>query len=563
RSVHEEYVKAGAEILETNTFGANPVKLSAFNLDADTEKINCAAARLAREAANGDALVVGAIGPLGIRIEPFGPTAKEEAEAFFARQVAGLIEGGVDGFILETFSDLDELHTALLAVRAQSDLPVIAQITTDERGSTIYGTTVETAARQLEEWGADVIGLNCSVGPAAMLDTVERVADVVTTPISAQPNAGVPRQVGDRQIYMASPEYIGQYAKRFIDAGARFVGGCCGTTAEHIAQIRDYVSSVQPRVSHPHLVVSLGEEETKTKETPLEERSPLGKKLATGQFLKNVEVQPSVGWQAKDLIKKFQPLKDVPVDTITVLDSAHAHGRMSALAASSLIERDLGIETIMHYTCRDRNMFGMLSDLLGAAALGLRNILIVSGDPPTQGPYPDSTAVFDIDSIGLTNVVQRLNRGHDPGGNNIGKPTNYVIGIAVNPCSIDMEKEISRFKWKVEAGANFAVTQPIFESEHLEKFLESTKSHSIPVVAGLWPLISLRNAEFLANEVPGVHVPSWVIERMKKAHESGGAEQEGLAIATEVLEKIRSLAAGVHISTPGGKLEAARELLTA
>jgi homocysteine S-methyltransferase len=563
-SVHTDYVQSGAEIIETNTFGANPVKLSSFGLEDETGRINAAAVSLARSAANDRALVVGAIGPLGIRIEPFGPTAREEATEFFSQQVKGLTKGGVDGFILETFADIDELQAAYQAVRGLSDLPIIAQMTIGEDGNTSYGTSVETIAERLAEWGADVVGLNCSVGPAVMLDAIERIARVTDRPLSAQPNAGIPRSVGDRQIYLASPEYMAQYARRMIDAGARFVGGCCGTTPEHIKLICDHVASLQPRITRAY-VSTASPDATAAAALPLAQRSQLGRKLSEGRFVTSVEILPGHGWQPDEMLAQARALEEAGVDAVNLLDSPRAHSRMGVIPAAAIIQREVGVETVIHYTCRDRNMLGMISDLLGAAAAGLRNILIVSGDPPTMGPYPDATAVFDIDSIGLTNVVDRLNHGLDPGGNSIGKPTRYVIGVAANHSAVDLDREVKRYAWKVDAGADFAVTQPVFDAAQLETFVEQTAEWRVPLLAGIWPLVSLRNAEFLANEVPGVFVPDPVIQRMREAQERGrdAAVAEGLQIALEIFEVIRGSVQGVHINAPSGNLEVVVDLLQA
>ncbi len=562
REVHEAYVAAGAEIIETNTFGANPVKLSSFGLDRRTEDINRAAVAIARAAARGRASVVGAIGPLGIRIEPWGPTAREEARAFFARQVSGLLEGEADGFLLETFSDLDELREALRAVREASDLPVIAQVTIGTDENTAYGTSVETVATQLTEWGADAIGLNCSVGPAVMLDAIERMAAVTDRPLSAQPNAGLPRAVGDRRMYLASPEYMAQYAKRMIQAGARLVGGCCGTTPEHIKKIASYVASLQPRLVS---VTSPTAEHAahRVDPVPLAGRSAWGRKVAAGQFVTSVEILPPRGWDPKPMLEACRSLAECGVDALNVVDTPRAQSRMGALPAALIIQNSLGLETVLHYTCRDRNMLGMLSDLLGAAAGGIRNLLLITGDPPTMGPYPDSTGVFDIDSIGLTNVVTRLNQGLDPGGNPIGVPTEFVVGVALNQSATDPEKEVSRYAWKVDAGAEFAVTQPVFEPDELEGFLDRIGDRPIPIIAGIWPLTSLRSAEFLENEVPGVHVPAPIIERMRAAQERGpeAARAEGVAIAYEVFERVRGLVQGIHVSAPFGRVEPARAVL--
>jgi methionine synthase / methylenetetrahydrofolate reductase(NADPH) len=561
QEVHEAYVQAGAEILETNTFGANPVKLSSHGLEDETEAINRAAVTIARRAANGRALVVGAIGPLGIRLEPWGPTAREEAIGLFSRQVRGLLEGEVDGFILETFSDLHEIEAALCAVKALTKLPVIAQMTVGHDGNTSYGTTVETIASKLTELGADVIGLNCSVGPAAMLDALERMVERTNRPLSAQPNAGLPRAVDDRRIYLASPEYMGSYARRMIQAGARFVGGCCGTTPDHIRKIHDYVASLQPRLVSVGLSPIGPAGTAGVAAIPLAQRSGLGRKLASGELVTTVEILPPKGWNPAEMIEQCRLLQEAGVDAVNILDSARAQSRMGVLPAALIVQREVGLETVFHYTCRDRNMLGMLSDLLGAAAGGLRNVLIVTGDPPTMGPYPDSTAVFDIDSIGLTNLVRRLNQGLDPGGNPIGEPTRFVVGVALNQ-GADLEHELERFAWKVEAGADFAVTQPVFDAEQLERFLGRLRA-PIPIIAGIWPLTSLRNAEFLANEVPGVHLPPTVIERMRLAQEQGtaAARAEGVTIAAEMVEAVKDLVQGVQVTAPAGRIGPALEVL--
>lgn len=563
RGIHEEYAAAGAEILETNTFGANPVKLSAYGLDDRTEEINRAAAAVAREAARGRACVGGGIGPLGVRIEPWGPTSTDEAVELFSRQVAGLLEGGVDGFVLETFSDLHEITCALQAVRALSDLPIVAQMTVGQDGRTSYGTEARQLAVALAELGPEVVGLNCSVGPAVMLDAIEEMAEVTPLPLSAQPNAGLPRTVGDRKIYMASPEYVAQYARRMIDVGVRFVGGCCGTTPEHVKRMRDAVGAVQPRhatVSVPSLPKERGQSDGTV---PLERRSAWGRKLARGECVASVEILPPHGWDRAHVVAPARQLKVAGVDAVNIVDSPRAQSRMGPVPAALIVEREVGIETVVHYTCRDKNMLGMISDLLGAAAAGLRNVLLVSGDPPAMGPYPDTTAVFDIDSIGLTNVVNGLNHGVDPGGGSIGPPTEFVIGVAANQGAVDMEREVRRFGYKVEAGADFAVTQPVFDPEALECFLERVARWRIPTIAGVWPLLNLRNAEYMANEVPGVTVPPNVVERMRRAQESGpeAALEEGVAIACEMIEVVRPLVRGFHIGAPGGRVDVALRVL--
>ncbi len=570
-SIHREYLDAGAEIVETNTFGANPVKLSSWGLEEQVEKLNEASARIAVRAANGRAFALGAIGPLGIRIEPWGPTAREGAEAHFRRQVDGLVEGGVHGFVLETFSDLTELQQALKAIRSASDLPVFAQMTVGDDGETSYGTDVETIARTLTAWGVDVVGLNCSVGPAAILDAVERMARVTDLPLSAQPNAGVPRTVGDRKMYLASPEYMGQYARRLIDAGVRFLGGCCGTTPEHIQAIRGTVASLQP----PQGPVRVGVADPRASGTssagdavpkdavPLEQRSRWGSRLSRGEFVTSVEIVPPRGWDTASMVRDAERIRDAGVDTVSVVDSALGRHRIGAIPASLLIEQRVGIETVVHYPCRNRNMMAMISDLLGAAAGGIRNLLLVSGDLIPSGPYPDPGDGVDIDSIGLTNVVHYLNRGMDPGGGSLDPPTEFVIGVAMNQGARDLDAEVRRFGWKVEGGAEFAITQPLFDGAALERFLDRTEEWSIPVVAGVWPLTSLRNAEFLANEVPGIHMPEKVLSRIRDANDRGreATEEEGVRIALEVLETVRHRVQGVHVSAPQGRVDLALRVL--
>lgn len=561
RDIHREYVRAGAELLETNTFGANPIKLAQYGMADETEKINAAAASLARDAAGVRASVLGAIGPLGVRIEPFGEMSTDEARLAFGRQVDGLLIGGVDGFIIETFSDVEEIRAAFEAIRARTNLPVIAQMTVGTDGKTYYGTDPATFGPLLQAMGADVIGVNCSVGPHGVLEAIEQLAKVVTVPLSAQPNAGLPREVGDRKIYMASPEYMAEYARRIVEAGARFVGGCCGTTPDHIKAIVGFVKSVSPRQVVTQTASS-------NKAEPLEplafaERSAFAAKLARGQFVTSVEIVPPRGVDPAPMFKQVRELKAAGVDAVNVPDGPRAQSRMGALLSGLLIQREVGLEAVVHYACRDRNLLGMLSDLLGAAASGLHNLLIVTGDPPKMGPYPEATAVFDIDSIGLTNLVSRLNRGLDPGGNALGGQTSFVLGVGVNPTSTDLDRELRRFAWKVEAGAEFAMTQPVFDLEQLDRFLKRVEPFGIPIIAGLWPLMSLRNAEFLANEVPGVSVPPAVLDRMRVASAKGkeAGLAEGILIAREMLAAVRGRVRGVQVAAPLGRADVAVQVI--
>lgn len=563
REVHRAYVKAGAELLETNSFGANRIKLTEYGLDKQVVEFNAAAARLAREAAHGRALVGGAMGPLGIRIEPYGPTSLEEAREIFGEQVSGLLEGGVDFFVLETFSDLEEIHQAIQAVRAHCDLPIVAQMTVQEDGTTVYGTQPDTLASQLEEWNVDVIGLNCSVGPHGILSAIEKVAPHTTRKLSAQPNAGLPREIHGRKMYMASPEYMAKFSQRLIRAGVKFVGGCCGTTPDHIRKIADAVHALAPgrvqvQVSQPDPQIPIVDA------LPLGERSNWGRKIATGELVTTVEIVPPRGIDPSKMLAGVKQLKEAGIDAVNVPDGPRAQMRMGVLPTATLVEQHTGIEAVIHYCCRDRNLLGMLSDLLGAHALGLRNLLIITGDPPKMGPYPESTAVFDIDSIGLTNLVRRLNHGMDPGNNPLGEPTSFVIGVGVNPGAPDLEYELERFYWKVDAGAEYAITQPVFEPEQLLRFIEEIKKRDIwiPIVPGIWPLVSIRNAEFLANEVPGVVIPRDILARMRLANEKGKefALQEGIRIAREMFAQVRPYVQGLQVSAPFGRIDYALQV---
>ncbi|MBI3651511.1 MAG: bifunctional homocysteine S-methyltransferase/methylenetetrahydrofolate reductase [Acidobacteria bacterium] len=559
--IQREYVKAGADIIETNTFGATRLKLQQYGLEDKLKEINLAGVRLAREAAGDRAFVAGAIGPLGIRIEPYGATSVEEAQDLFREQASIFLEGGVDLFVLETFSDLAEIHQAIIAVRSICDLPIVAQMTIQNDGSTSYGTSPEIFTKRLDEWGADVIGLNCSVGPHAMLDALEKMREVTNRKLSAQPNGGLPRQFEGRLMYMASPEYMAKYAKRLIQSGAKFIGGCCGTTPKHIKQIANAVAALSPGRSTVQVLESAGLP-TDVQPTPRAEKSQFAKNLSAGKFVTSVEIVPPRGCDPEKMLESVSILKQAGVDAVNVPDGPRAQSRMGALAVSTLIEQQVGIECVVHYCCRDRNLLGMTSDLLGAAGLGLRNFLIITGDPPKMGPYPEATAVFDIDSIGLVNMVNRLNHGLDIGGNPIGKPTSFYVGVGVNPCAVDLDYELKRFEWKVEAGAEYAITQPTFDVEQLKVFLQRIEPWRIPVIAGIWPLVSYRNAEFLANEVPGVVVPEEILQRMNRVTDKDAAREEGLKIARETLLEVRDLVQGVQVSAPFGNVKYALDVFS-
>jgi methionine synthase I (cobalamin-dependent)/5,10-methylenetetrahydrofolate reductase len=565
RDIHHDYLQAGAEIIETNTFGANSFRLARHSLADKVGDINRAGARLAKDAAKSfDVWVAGSVGPLGTRIEPLGKTSYQEARDAFRRQIEALVEGGVDLLILETFGYLEEIHQAILAAKDVSPaLPLVAQVTIDEDGNCLDGSDPETSARKLTEWGADVVGCNCSVGPVAMLDAIERVRAATSLPLSAQPNAGIPRSVEGRNIYLCSPEYMASYARKFVAAGVRVVGGCCGTTPEHIRTMKSALRAGEARGKSATARAATGVSTPKAvAAVPLENRSALGAKLARGEFATMVEIVPPKGTDIRKEVEGARFLKSVGVDAVNIPDSPRASARMSNQALSLLIQHEVGIDAVLHYTCRDRNVLCIQSDLLGAAAVGIRNLICITGDPPKMGNYPDATAVFDVDAIGLVNIVHNLNRGLDIGGNPIGTGTSFVIGVGANPGLTDLDEEVRRFEYKVEAGGEYAVTQPVFDLGLLESFLRRIEHCRIPVVAGIWPLVSVRNAEFMKNELR-VSVPDSILERMARAQTPEAAREEGVAIAREMLMAARTMVQGAQISAPLGRYSSAVDVLEA
>jgi homocysteine S-methyltransferase len=564
--VHNEYIRAGADVIETNTFGANRLKLRAFGLSEKVAAINLEGARIARRAANGNVYVGGAIGPLGIRVEPWGKTGVDEAQHLFKEQAQALFDGGVDLFILETFRDLNEIGAAIAAVREVCGLPIVAQMTTEEDGNSLDGTPPEQFAPVLLARGASVVGVNCSVGPAPMLESVERLAAVTHARLSAQPNAGKPRDIEGRNIYLCSPEYMASYARRFIAHGVRLVGGCCGTTPEHIRQI-----AAAAKRSAPAVARAAGKIETRATAiaaaphaqppVPRQAKSRLAAKLENGEFVIGVELVPPRGLACAEVIGRARTFAASRVDFVTVLDGPRAGARMSALSLAVLVHQQTGIETMLQYSCRDKNLLGIQSDLLGAYAMGLRNLLGITGDVGKLGAIPDATAVFDVDSIGLTNVLTRLNHGLDVGGQPIGAPTAFHVGVMVNPAAEDPDAELRRFEYKVEAGAEFAVTRPVFDIAAMERFIERIARFRIPLVAGLWPFESVLNAEFMANEVPGVTVPDILLQRMRRTEGDETASEEGVRIAQELGAALRPMVQGLQVSAPSGRLDLALRTL--
>jgi homocysteine S-methyltransferase len=573
RSVHEEYLQAGAEIVETNTFGANAVRLERYGLRDRVAEINRAGVSIARQAVQqladkqaGSAWVAGSVGPLGVHLEPLGKTSLDEAREAFAEQIRALTSGGpgvaVDLLIIETMPALNEAEQAVLAARAAApNTPVVVMVTVDEEANCLDGASPETAATRIESWGVDGIGCNCSVGPATVLTAIERMAEVTSLPLLAMPNAGMPRSVEGRNIYMCSPEYMASFARKLTKAGVQFIGGCCGTTPQHIKAMKSALRATGAQEAAQRST----KREPIVSETPpaaLQERSRLGRLVHEGAFITMVEIVPPRGIDCGKELKGAQEMADLGVHAINVPDSPRASARMSAQSLCIQIQQKTGIETLLHYTCRDRNVLSIQSDLLGASSIGLKNILCLTGDPPKLGNYPDATAVYDVDAIGLVNIVHRLNHGLDIGGNPIGASTGFTIAVAANPGVPDIDHEVRRFAWKVEAGAEYGITQPVFDLRVLETFLKRIEGFRIPIVAGIWPLTSLRNAEFMKNDLR-VSVPDEIMTRMGKAATPDAARAEGIRIAQEMLAAARTMVEGVQVSAPFGRYSAAAEVLAA
>jgi homocysteine S-methyltransferase len=566
-SIHEDYLQAGAEILETNTFGGNRFRLTRHGLAEKVSEINAAGVRLARQAVDhlkdkqaADAWVAGSVGPIGVRLEPLGKTGLDEARAAFAEQISALAGAGADMLIIETMPALNEAREALVAAREMApELPVLVMVTVDDESNCLDGSSPEQAAALLTEWGAGAIGVNCSTGPATVLTALEAMRKATNLPLAAMPNAGMPRAVEGRNIYLCSPEYMASFARKAIAAGAQIVGGCCGTTPNHIRAMRSAMRAIdaQSRVESAGATPVLN---TETPPAPLGRRSLIGSRIENGEFVTLVEIVPPKGINCAREIDGARLLAGLGVNAINVPDSPRASARMSAQSLCIQIQQHTSIETILHYTCRDRNILSIQSDLLGASSIGLHNILCLTGDPPKLGNYPDATAVFDVDAIGLVNIVHRLNHGLDIGANSIGASTNLTIGVAANPGVPDIENELRRFRYKVEAGAEYAITQPVFDLRLLEVFLERIREFRIPVIAGIWPLTSLRNAEFMKNDLR-VSMPEEIMLRMAQADTPDAARKEGVIIAQEMLEAVRPLVQGVQVSAPFGRYAVAAEVI--
>lgn len=554
KEIHRSYIEAGADLIETNTFGANRRKLQKHGLEKEIQAINYQGAKIAREIAGKQVYVAGSIGPLEERLEPWGVLSEQEAREIYQEQAKPLIDGRVDILSLETFSDLHLMQQAIIGIKEIFDIPLIAHMTIGDDGNSLFGTPPERLAIKMKEFGADIVGLNCSVGPKVMLEAAIKMVSAVDIPVSVMANAGIPQNVDGRNIYLASAEYFAEYARRFAQAGVQIIGSCCGTNAKYTREMGKAIQSIQPRKRVRQAIkTSL---EVKYKDAvPARDRSEFARSICDKNFVTSVEIIPPRGINSFKAVEQAKRLREAGINAINIPDGPRALSRMGAGYLSLIIQEQAEIEVIQHVACRDRNLLGMVGDLLGAYGTGIKNLLIITGDPPKMGTYPDATAVFDVDSIGLTNVVFSLNCGKDLGGNPLKEPTGFFIGVGANPGAVNLDYEISRFEWKVKAGAQFAVTQPIFNIEIFHNFMKRIEHVKIPIIAGIWPLYSIQNAEFLNNEVAGAHVPQAIIERMRATKSKNEARSLGIQIAREILADLKPYIAGVQVSMPFGKVD--------
>ena len=571
RAIHAAHLAAGAEVISTNTFGANRWKLGRHGLASEVATINAAGVAVARSAVRPGNLVFGSVGPSG---EVVGPLDEEKAPEFtagFREQVAALVESGVDAVLIETFTSLAEARLALAAAREVApDIGVVVLMTFSEQATTLFGVAADQAARVLARDGADAVGSNCGVGPDTTLSALERMRDAVSLPLVAQPNAGIPERTEGRFLYPSSPDYVAHYAKRYLRLGVSLIGGCCGTGAEHIGAVAGVVRAASAgaradRVKAPARPAAAALEQKAPVElpaVPVPERSGLARCLAEGRFAVSVEMDPPRGAEPGKFLAKVRDLADAGVRFVNVADGPRASARMSAIAFAALLERGGEVETILHYQCRDRNLIGIQSDLLGAHALGIRNLLAVTGDPPKLGDYPHATPVFDVDSVGLVRILRGLNHGLDLAGNPLGAALPFHVGVGANPAAADLENEMRKFEKKVEAGAQYCLTQPVYETGLLERFLDDVRGYGVPVLAGVLPLVSSRNAEFLHNEVPGMSVPRAVRERLAAAPTRQRAREVGVSVAREMVAAARDLAAGVYVMPPFNRFDLAIRSVT-
>jgi homocysteine S-methyltransferase len=567
RRVHDDFLRAGAEVVETNTFGANAVRLARHGLEGKVRDINLAAVGIAKDAAGGKAYVAGAIGPTGFIFEGVDEE-QARARAAFRGQAEALAEAGVDLIVIETMRQPHEILLAVDAVREAigRTLPIVAEISIDSDLAMADGTSTVAMGEMLKARGVDVLGVNCSTGPQDVFAALEKLVPL-GLPLSAMPNAGLPRRVDDRLIYVSTPEYFGLFARRMFKLGVRVVGGCCGTTPEHIRRIAAAarMAGAAPTESESALGVEAAyvppAPAPDVRVVPLAEKSHLAAKLAARRFVVSVEVNPPVGLDTSKALAAAKMLTSSGIDVINIADGARAQARMSNVALAVQMQRELGIETIVHVCGRDRNLLGQVAHLLGAHALGIKNLVIITGDPPKLGDFPDATAVYDLDSIGILKLVSGLNRGIDPGGKPLGAPTSFVCATGAEPAALNYARELQRLRMKVAAGAEFIMTQPVYDRDVLDRFLHDVAPLGVPVLVGLLPLASYRNAEFLHNEVPGMLVPDPIRERMRQAGSGKAARQEGVKIAREMLEGVRDRVAGAYVMPPLERYELALEVV--
>ncbi len=561
--IHHEYISAGADIIGTNSFGANRIKLKGFGLTDKVVEINKKAVQLAKKAAaDHDVLVAGSVGPCLNSGQLLKKNNIENLNLAFKECISTLADAGTDCILLETFSNIDELNIAIEHANT-TKLPIIASFTVNDSGETILGSKVEKIVAKLDaDNRVDIIGLNCGAGPSPLYNAVERALPLTDKPFIVMPNAGMPKEIDGRMMYLVNPEYFTEYAKKFVQLGVRGIGGCCGTTPKHILSTAKAVHSLSGVKKHIE-IKAVSPKELKVDACTMAEKSPFGKKLASGEKVTSVEILPPRSLNLNPMLEKVQKCKDAGIDAINIPDGPRASARISPMITSIAIKEKIGIEPVLHYCCRDRNLIGMQSDFLGGCAAGINNFLIITGDPPKIGDYPDVTGVFDVDSIGLTQMAYNLNHGIDIGGNPINPPANILIGVGVNPCALDMKTELERFQQKIDAGAEYAITQPVFDSEDIIKFLEKINAFpkTIPIVAGIWPLTSFKNAEFMKNEVPGVEIPDSIIELMSKCKTKEDGLKTGIEIAKNIKEDIAKNVAGFQVSAPFGKVELALEIL--
>ncbi|NQZ00680.1 MAG: bifunctional homocysteine S-methyltransferase/methylenetetrahydrofolate reductase [Bdellovibrionales bacterium] len=573
KEVTQGFKKAGSMVLRTNTFGASVPKLTEHNIQDRLAEIVQASVKITKEVADDEAYVVGSIGPLGLVLEPLGPTSIEEAEDHYAQMVVAMEEAAVDGYSLESFHDLTELEAAIKAVRGHSARPILAYIGIQENKKTTYGHTLTEFVKLAEKYDVEVIGLCGDVGPSGTLTALEMLRPLTEKPIALLPNAGLPRYVNDQYIYLCNPDYMGKFAKRFVQAGANFVGGHSGVYEEHVKAISNALrmtAGLKSAESKSSLDIQLEKVLPPATDAPVEvvetkDRSKLGARLAAGERVFSIEINSPRGIDFSKFLKHCQALQDGGVEFVNIPDGARAMARMSSTQLSAYVSREFELEPIPHFTTRDRNLLGLQSDLLGAHVNGVRNVLAVTGDPPKLGNCPGASGVYDVDAIGLTHIVQRMNQGLDVGGSSFGEPTQFLIGVALNPTSSNPELETSRFKYKAEAGANFAISQPIYDVDAYKRFFDNMgEIPDVPIIMGIWPLVSLRNAEFLKNEVPGVSVPDWVIAEMEKAGDDKKESlKRGLEISIRTMEAAQDLVSGFQVSAPFNRVSIALEAIHA